>query len=119
MKTVIEALADIKSAIGGIDGIAYSEDPANLPVLPAAVPTLPEMFWENYNFTGPTGITLNLCVVVNADQFVLSELMQWVGTVATVLEDVVPNLVVTGAIAGNIGTSPQLPCYVMTLEVSL
>jgi len=87
---------------------------------PCAVIAPPQIDFEAYD-NAPTGLTFTLYLVVQPDDRMMSRLFDLIEPVSNAVWDNVPNAAVTSAspAAYPISDTSSLPCYQITVEMSL
>lgn len=112
-------MGHIKAAIKLAKGVNVYDDPAATFRLPAALVFAPEL---NLAIgADATEATYPVVVMVQGDNAVLKRLLALVSEVAEAIHEHTDNsVVVTSASPGNYDANGQtLPCYLLTVEVSL
>lgn len=112
----------IMAALSTVSGLTVTNNPgASLSSFPAAVVNVPQLAWTEaaYGEADPNEATFLVFVVVKSDGYVLPALEAAIAPVVEALWTV-QDLVVTQALTGVFpqGTT-DLPCYIVTCEVSL
>lgn len=114
--------AEIMTALKGVEGIYATDSPSpSLPAFPAAVLDVPDLEWTDsaYGQVEPSGATFHVFVVVQATGYWLPPLEAVMSPVIAALW-AVDELVITQAATGTFPQgSSDLPCYIITCEVSL
>ncbi|WP_435583377.1 hypothetical protein [Amycolatopsis thermoflava] len=117
MRTVTEAAAQLEAALKSVDGLRYVQLGSDVDP-PGLVLGVPQLNWEGYG-SAPATATFPVIVVVAMDDRALEQLWKLVTPVATAV-DTVPDAVVQTADPGVFNAGNQdLPCYTLSVEVSL
>ncbi|OXM73085.1 MULTISPECIES: hypothetical protein [Amycolatopsis] len=118
MRTVSEAAQQIETALKTVDKLRlYQLDDDDIDP-PGLVLGPPQLTWDGYG-PAPTTATFLVFLVVAVDERALERLWQFVGPVAAAL-DTVQDAVVQSADPGAYPAGSQnLPCYSLSVEVSL
>lgn len=118
--TATEAAAALVAAVSALDGFTVTHAPGKaLASFPAVVIPLPQLTFSNYNSSLPTEAEFSVYVIAKADGYALAALETAVSEVINAIW-AVPNAVVAQALPGTFTTgNTDLPCYVLTAEVSL
>lgn len=118
MSAVGDAAASLLAAVKTVPNTRQYRDPGAAVDPPGIVLGPPALAWEGM-CSGPTSATFLVYVVVAADERYLEQLWELVPLVADAL-DSVPDATVTGAVPGAYQSGgSELPCYEITVEVSL
>lgn len=122
MTTVVEATADLVTALRTVPGAATTTDPgATLANLPALVLGPPRLLWSSdgpYG-RGPTDALYTLYVVVDADERAIERLWQLVVDASVAVDNVSEGVVVQADPGVFPSGTAQLPCYDVQIEVPL
>jgi hypothetical protein len=120
MRTGLQAQADIITALQGVPGFIVTGKPTDTPtVFPFCVVGMPQYDWEPYNTSRPNEATFQVYVIVANDTQIPTNLDTALMSAIDVLWTVL-NLAVTKAVpAPYAAGSTQLPCYIVTCEVTL
>jgi len=117
MRTVLEAGRQLEAALKTVDKLRLhtlsdSIDP------PALLIGAPQLTWDGYG-SAPAAATFPVFVIVGMDDRALERLWEFVAPVAAAV-DTVEDAVVQSADPGTFPSGAQdLPCYSLSVEVSL
>lgn len=115
MSTVLEA-RDRLAATLATSGLRVSTDMGRSADAPCLVVTLPSLAYDVYG-PAPTEATFKVPLIVSSDDRTGDQLLTLLPAVQQVIHDS-EDAVLTGAEPGSWGT-PPLPCYLLTIEVSV
>lgn len=120
--TAVDAAQNIMDALSTLDGYTVTNNPGtSLASFPAVVVGVPQLDWSEsaYNDPDPSDATFVVFVVAKANGYVLPALQEALSPVTRALWTV-HNLVVTQALTGVFPQgATDLPCYIITCEVTL
>lgn len=116
MSAVLEARARLAETLRG-SGIRVSADIGLSPDPPCLIVTLPTLTYDVY-FSGPTSASFRIPLVVSADDRIGEQLLSLLPLVDQVIYDSGDASYAAPAEPGSWG-SPPLPCYLLTIEVSV
>ena len=97
-------------------GIRVTADIGQSPDTPCLIVTLPSLTYDAY-VPGPTEATFHVPLVVSNDDRTGDQLLTLLPVVEQAIHDS-DDAALTGAEPGNWGT-PPLPCFLLTIEVSV
>lgn len=109
------ARAALKAALGAVDEIRVYTDPGAKIDPPAAVVSLPDLRWENYQ-APPTAAVFSIALIVKANDHAVDELARLVPEVAAAIETVDNAAVLTARVGA---WRDQLPAYLIEVEYAL
>lgn len=116
MSAVLAARERLAEALR-LSGIRVNTDMGRSPDVPCLIVTLPTLTYDAY-YSGPTNATFQIPLVVSADDRTGEQLLGLLPDVEQALHES-EDIALTGpAEPGSWGT-PPLPCYLLTIEVSV
>lgn len=117
MSLISDAAAELEAALRTVSGLRVYTDPGAVIDPPGAVLGPPSLAWET-PCADPTSATFLVVVVVSADDRAMPRLWELTPLVAAAV-DQVRGAVVLRAAPGSWATNTPLPCYEISVEVSL
>jgi hypothetical protein len=122
MITALQARDQIIAALSTVTGIQGASDDVGktLVVFPSVVIQAPIFTWSGYNSSDPSNAQFNVYLVFSASTTKTLDALAGILPAVSVALESVEQLVVTQAIPGTFSNgNVDLPCYVLTTEVSL
>lgn len=115
-KSVAELRRSLEDTLRTIPGVRVVLDPGEAIDPPALVLVPPTLTYDAY-FAGPTEASFDVPLVVANDDRAMKTLELLLPLVEQAIHDT-SDAALTGAAPGNWG-SPPLPCYLLTIEVTV
>lgn len=116
MSDLEQIMADLETALRGIDGVRYYDTGDNLDP-PAVLVSPPSLNWDG--FCGPTSATVQVFLVVGQTDRALPQMLRYLPLVSEAVDSVTDAAVRTATPTIFSAGSSELPCYAISVELAI